>query len=422
MKRDLKVAYFGLSHLGIVSSISLASKHVLCIGVDLDSKLVGKLARQEWPIQEPGIDEAFNEAKGFITFSSDPKLLRGCDIIYISKDVPTDDFGRSNLGEVKILIELAAQNISKETQIVILCQVPPGFTRRMKKYHSNISYQVETLVFGQAFSRAITPERIIVGVDHPDMPLDVNLEYILTQFSCPILLMDYESAEFTKISINAFLAASITTTNSLNEIAKSIGAKWDSIKQALQLDRRIGEYAYLKPGLGISGGNIERDLQTLDELEQISMGESNLFRTYLENSQRQKRWIFDSINENILKINAKSRIGILGIAYKEGTDSIKNSVALEVIDSFTDNIVGVYDPVAVLPSKFKTIRQFECAEDCIGAADAVVVLTPWEQFSSSSFFQLFVEKAKPFLIIDPYSIIKSYSLLPEITIIDLTQK
>lgn len=277
MKRDLKVAYFGLSHLGIVSSISLASKHVLCIGVDLDSKLVGKLARQEWPIQEPGIDEAFNEAKGFITFSSDPKLLRGCDIIYISKDVPTDDFGRSNLGEVKILIELAAQNISKETQIVILCQVPPGFTRRMKKYHSNISYQVETLVFGQAFSRAITPERIIVGVDHPDMPLDVNLEYILTQFSCPILLMDYESAEFTKISINAFLAASITTTNSLNEIAKSIGAKWDSIKQALQLDRRIGEYAYLKPGLGISGGNIERDLQTLDELEQISMGESNLF-------------------------------------------------------------------------------------------------------------------------------------------------
>jgi len=421
MNSDLKVAYFGLSHLGIVSVISLASKHVLCFGVDLDAHLVGKLEKQEWPIQEPGIQEAYNEAKDFLTFSSNPTTLSECDIVYISQDVPTDDFGKSNLSEVEVLIELAAKNVSKKARIVILCQVPPGFTRRMRKYHSNIYYQVETLIFGQAFSQAMAPERIIVGVDSPDVPLDATFANTLARFSCPILLMDFESAEFTKISINAFLAASITTTNALNEIAKSIGAKWDSVKQALQLDRRIGPYAYLKPGLGISGGNIERDLHTLDKLEQVTLGKSSLFRTYIESSQRQKGWILHSINKNILNFNSESRIGILGISYKENTHSVKNSVALEVIDCFADNIVGIYDPIAVLPSKFKTIRQFESAEQCIREADAVVVLTPWEQFSSFEFLQLFMERTKPFVIIDPYGIIYADNLPHELTVIDLMQ-
>lgn len=79
-------------------------------------------------------------------------------------------------------------------------------------------------------------------MDNPEIPLDANFAYLLGQFSCPILVMNYESAEFTKISINAFLAASITTTNSLNEIAKSIGADWDSVKKALQL---IDELAHM---------------------------------------------------------------------------------------------------------------------------------------------------------------------------------
>ena len=104
MKSDLKVAYFGLSHLGIVSVISLASKHVRCVGVDLDTLLVNKLGKQDWPIQEPGIEEAYSAAKSFITFSSDPTSLSECDIVYISQDVPTDDFGNSDLSGVETLI------------------------------------------------------------------------------------------------------------------------------------------------------------------------------------------------------------------------------------------------------------------------------------------------------------------------------
>jgi UDPglucose 6-dehydrogenase len=421
MNSDLKVAYFGLSHLGIVSAISLASKRINCVGVDLDTELIKRLGKQEWPINEPGLDEANDAAKGFISFSSDLASLKTCDIVYISQDVPTDDFGRSDLSGVERLVNLAAQNIPRESRIVILCQVPPGFTLRMKKYHSKISYQVETLVFGQAFSRAVTPERIIVGMDNPEIPLDANLAYVLGQFSCPILVMNYESAEFTKISINAFLAASITTTNSLNEIAKSIGADWDSVKQALQLDRRIGPFAYLKPGLGIAGGNIERDLQTLDELGSVISTETGLFRTFLSNSQHQKKWILEAISSLISATNPKVSIGILGIAYKENTHSTKNAMSLAVIAEFSQNIVGVYDPLASLPEAFSAIRIFNSALECITESDVIVIMTPWEEFSHLDFSFISEEKMKSFKVIDPYGIINRTKIPKQIIVRGLTQ-
>ena len=421
MNSGLKVAYFGLSHLGIVSAISLASKHVRCIGIDLDSQLVSKLERQEWPIQEPDIEEAYNVAKDFISFSNELTSLSECDIVYISQDVPTDDFGKSDLSGVENLINFAAQNMPKEARIVILCQVPPGFTRRMKKYHSNISYQVETLVFGQAFTRAISPERIIIGVDRPDIPLDANYAYTLERFSCPILVMDYESAEFTKISINAFLAASISTTNSLNEIAKSIGANWGNVKQALQLDRRIGPYAYLKPGLGISGGNIERDLQTLDELGPNIPGEISLFRTYLANSQRQKLWIIEVITNYVVSSNPKAKIGVLGVAYKENTHSTKNAMALDILSKFSNNIAGIYDPMAVLPIEFSAVRVFASAQECVMASDAIVVMTPWNEFLKLDFNCLTRERLESFIVIDPYGIIDQNIVPKQLKVKSLTQ-
>lgn len=421
MNSDLTVAFFGLSHLGIVSAISLASKRINCIGIDMDTELVKRLAKQEWPINEPGLDETNHAAKGFISFSSDLASLKTCDIVYISQDVPTDDFGRSDLRGVERLVKLAAQNIPIESRIVILCQVAPGFTHRMKKYHSKISYQVETLVFGQAFSRAVTPERIIVGMDNPAIPLDTKFAYVLNQFSCPILVMNYESAEFTKISINAFLAASITTTNSLNEIAKSIGADWDSVKQALQLDRRIGPFAYLKPGLGIAGGNIERDLQTLDELGSSISGEMSLFGTFLSKSQHQKKWILEAISSFISATNPKVRIGILGVAYKENTHSTKNAMSLAVIAEFSQNIVGVYDPLASLPEEFSAIKVFNSALDCITESDVLVIMTPWEEFSHLDFSFISEEKMKSFKIIDPYGIINRTKIPKQIIVRGLTQ-
>jgi UDPglucose 6-dehydrogenase len=203
----------------------------------------------------------------------------------------------------------------------------------------------------------------------------------------------------------------VTTTNALNAISNAVGANWDDIRQALQLDRRIGTYAYLQPGLGISGGNIERDLQTLNDLVQLYGLDESLFETFLNNSSRQKNWIFEAITAEILAQNPKAKIGILGLAYKENTNSTKNSMALEVIHKFGNQISGFYDPIADLPEGMETVKAFSTAYDCIANSDAIVVMTPWKEFSDLDFVQIQAARMEGFVIIDPYAILNR-TLLP----------
>ena len=137
-------------------------------------------------------------------------------MVFISRDVPTNSKGKSNLLEIKKLIKKIVKTIKKKCNLIILCQVPPGFTRSINWLSNNLYYQVETLVFSNALERAFSPERIIIGKDPSKM--DKKYNFFLKKFKCPILEMNYESAELAKISINIFLISSVTSTNLLSEI------------------------------------------------------------------------------------------------------------------------------------------------------------------------------------------------------------
>ena len=395
-----------MSHLGIVSAISLASKGFDVIGVDIDSNLIEKLNLRIWPFSEPEIDATFKMANNRIQFSSDVTRLKQSEVIFISMDVPTDDLSNSNLEIIEDIVEVASKNISINAQLVILCQVPPGFTRKMKKYHANIIYQVETLVFGEAFNRSLNPERIIIGVEDEKLVIGPAYSLILKSFNCPIICMNYESAEFTKISINTYLATSIITTNSLNALGREVGAKWNEIVPALQLDRRIGKYAYLKPGLGISGGNIERDLKTLDNLAKFhNPDEESIFESYLHISQEQKKWILDVICQELKNNRSDAKVGILGIAYKENTNSTKNSIALTIAKKFANNIIGAYDPIALFPFELDKIKIYKTPQECISLSDIVVIATPWAEFSKLDLETILEKRKEVITFIDPHSML-----------------
>ena len=157
--------------------------------------------------------------------------------------------------------------MNKKAILVILCQVPPGFCRKINWPKKQLYYQVETLIFGKALERASFPERFIIGTEKKDNKISKVYKNYLKTYKCPILNMSYESAELAKISINIYLISTVTTSNILYEICEKVNANWKDIIPSLQLDRRIGKFAYLRPGLGISGGNLERDLTTLSELQ-----------------------------------------------------------------------------------------------------------------------------------------------------------
>jgi len=262
------VGFAGLTHLGLVSALALASKGFRVVGYDTDAARVRDIAAGRLPVVEPGLDELARGCGKRISFSSQVKDLGACDLVYISTDVPTDDRGESDLSGISASIAQVIASLSPRALLVVLCQVPPGFTRALPLPSERLFYQVETLVFGRAVERATRPERYIVGCADTAKALPEAFAAVLGAFGCPILPMRYESTELAKIAINCCLVASVTIANTLAELSERIGADWCEIVPALKLDARIGQGAYLAPGLGIAGGNLERDLATIARLSQ----------------------------------------------------------------------------------------------------------------------------------------------------------
>lgn len=409
------IAYVGLTHLGLVSAAAALEKgfNVLCF--DPDEGLINNLKAAKYPINEPGFKETIIKNKDRIFFTSHLEDLIKADLVYVAPDIPTNNMGVSNLDGIRKLISLISPYISKTSCLIILSQVPPGFTRSLQEIgkptqldFEKVYYQVETLVFGIALQRALYPERFIIGTQHPNKPLDSKFESFLKSFDCPFLIMDYESAEFCKICINAFLAATVSTTNTLEEICQKIGAKWSDIIPALRLDKRIGEYAYLKPGLGLAGGNIERDLKTITSLSQEHGTHGKVVDSFIKNSQHRRNWPLNVFYNYILpQFSAHDiRIAILGLAYKENTHSTKNSAALKLISQLQGFNIQAYDPfVKNIPLESGSIQLKSNALEAIKGADVLFIMTPWPEFKEQK-PETFLTLMRKRFIIDPYSLLE----------------
>jgi UDPglucose 6-dehydrogenase len=193
--------------------------------------------------------------------------------------------------------------------------------------------------------------------------------------------MRYESAELAKIAINCCLVGSITIANTLAELSERIGADWSEIVPALKLDTRIGQGAYLAPGLGIAGGNLERDLATIARLSQETGSEASVIRAFVANSRHRRDWAMRVLHDEVLTSKSDALIGILGLAYKENTHSTKNSPSLALISTLAPWRLKVYDPV--VPASAADHPRAQGVESALAAAegvDALAIMTPWPAF------------------------------------------
>jgi UDPglucose 6-dehydrogenase len=399
------IGYAGMTHLGLCSAIAAASKGFTTLGFDPDAAVVGKLAAGELPVVEPELDDLLAAHRGRISFSADGASLAQCDVIYVAPDVPTDDAGGSDLSGLDRLLELVLAHSRADAVVVVLSQVPPGYTRARQRPGRLVYYQVETLVFGRAVERATRPERFIVGCPDPKGPLPAPLETYLEAFGCPILPMGFESAELTKISINCCLVASVTVANTLAELCERVGADWSEIAPALKLDRRIGAYSYLAPGLGLAGGNLERDLATVIRFSEEFGTEAGLIKAFVNNSRHRKDWAIRTLHEAVLAKSPQATIGILGLAYKENTHSVKNSPSLALIRQLAPWPIRVFDPV-VPPSAapHPTVTGAKSALEAARGADAVAIMTPWPEFRALSCAEL-AAAMRGRLVLDPYRVL-----------------
>jgi UDPglucose 6-dehydrogenase len=400
------IGFAGLSHLGLVSSAAAAANGFEVIGFDEDPELVARVNVTALPVVEPGLPELLTEQRGRLRFTADPAALAFCHIVYVSIDVPTDIQDRSDVPSVEHLLQVVTAATEPGTVIVVLSQVPPGFCRDRRPQVETggrlLYYQVETLIFGRAIERAVRPERFMVGCADPRHPLPSALEGYLRAFGCPILLMRYESAELCKISINMFLVASLATTNMLAEVCEAVGAEWREIEPALRLDARIGPQAYLKPGLGIAGGNLRRDLVTIKTLASQYGCDAGLIDAWLTGSQYRRDWVLRELHARVLSCQPDPVLAMWGLAYKENTDSTKNSAALSLLEALPGIRVRAYDP-AVPQTAVAGCDVCRVASplDACTAADALVIMTAWPEFGSVDWGHVRRALRRPVLV-DPW--------------------
>jgi UDPglucose 6-dehydrogenase len=401
------IGFAGMTHLGINSAAAAAGRGCEAVCFDAETVVIAKLKSGQLPVLESGLSELIEQNKPRILYTAEVGDLKRCDVVYIAADVPTDDQGLSDLSGIRALIDNVAAGLGRDATLVILCQVPPGFTRNLPLPKERLYYQVETLIFGRAVERAMHPERFIVGCADPDRPLPQAFHAFLSVFGCPILPMRYESAELAKISINCCLVASVTVANTLAELSERIGADWSEIAPALKLDKRIGPHAYLSPGLGLAGGNLERDLATVLRFAEATGSEVGVIESFVRNSRHRRDWVLRTLHTEVLATNPKAVIGVLGLAYKENTHSTKNSPSLALIAQLKPWRLRVHDPVvpasaAVHPEATGCATALEAAQ----GVDALAIMTPWPAFRELKATAL-AEAMSGRAIIDPYRMLNA---------------
>jgi UDPglucose 6-dehydrogenase len=404
------IGFAGLSHLGLNYSLATAAKGFDVVAYDPDVALTSRCNAGDFPIEEPGFCELFDQHRARLHYTSSATELAKCELVFYSLDVYTNVRNESDLGPLTALIHATGPHLAAGASAVVLSQVSPGYMRQLSAKLREVSradfyYQVETLIFGRAVERAMQPERFIVGAADPTATLPVALKKWHAAFGCPVLLMRFESAELAKIAINFFLVSSVTTANTLAEVCERIGADWAEIVPALRLDKRIGPHAYLTPGLGIAGGNLERDLVTVQKIAAERGTEAGVVDAWQTNSRYRRDWALRQVHKFVLSQNAEPRLALWGLAYKQDTHSVKNSPALTLAESLGQFEKIAYDPqvkslTPPIPNLAMAAGSLEACRD----ADALIVMTPWREFCAIKPASVRAEM-RGNILIDPFGIL-----------------
>jgi UDPglucose 6-dehydrogenase len=415
-----RTGVIGLSHLGIVYGTAWASFGQPVTAVDTDAAAAARLQAGDPIVREPGLPELLERSRSYLEYTTDFSRLAECSLVIVARDVPTDEENRSDIAAVQRLIDAAIPHFQDGVTLVVMSQVPPGFNRtlgeRIRAARPGLRFEnyywVETLVFGNAVQRAMEPERLIVGCPDPSAPLPEQFQAGLERFGCPIVTMGYESAELTKTAINIYLIGSVTYANAMADLCEAVGADWSEMTTALRLDRRIGPAAYIRPSLGVAGGNLERDLVTLRRLGATHDVETLYLDALQAANDARFDWVHRKVTERLLPYGgATATVAIWGLTYKKDTRSTKNSPALRLLAEIDPRLtLKAWDPAVGLDEvrasgvdvPLTVTRSRDAALD---DADCLLIMADWDQFAQADLDAIRTRMRRP-LVIDTVGVLQ----------------
>jgi len=383
------IGVIGLWHLGCVLCASWSKLGNKVVGFDYDTGRVEGLKHGKPPIYEPELGEVIQDGmqNGNLAFSNEVKSLEACDFVFLSYDTPVGDDDDSDTAILERAVDDAKKVMKDNAVLIVSSQSPVGLcgALRSKMREENptleLAYSPENLRLGEAIECYLNPGRIILGT--ASGTAEEKCVDIFSQIKADILSMNLESAEMVKHGINSFLAMSIVFANHLADMCEISGARIDDVVRGMKSDPRIGQKAYLAPGIGFSGGTLGRDLKVLDERNRRAEGDANIFGLIHSLNKERKETIVRRIEKILSGIKGRN-MGLLGLTYKPGTSTLRRSVPLEIAKSLMSGGANVklFDPKAdysELPSSDEFIIAKNIEEVSL-SADALILLTEWEEF------------------------------------------
>jgi UDPglucose 6-dehydrogenase len=390
------IGVVGLWHLGSVTAACLAEAGYDVVGVDSDRSVVEELLEGRPPVSEPGLAELLSREGARLCFSADQDALSGMHRAWVTFDTPVDDDDKADVEWVLDRAEELLAPLAPGALVIVSSQLPVGSVAQLQARCAvrrggqtlRFACLPENLRLGSALESYRAPDRIVAGVSS-ERDRD-ELAELLAPFGADVEWMRVESAEMTKHALNGFLATSVAFINEVAAICESVGADAAEVSRGLKSERRIGPRAYLAPGDAFAGGTLARDISFLCDLAQQHGLPGEVFVGVANGNAAHKSWAQRKLLELLGGERGDGRalsgmtIGVWGLTYKPGTDTLRRSSAVELCRWLAGEGVTVraHDPaVTRLPGTLES--EFSLSETPLAAAEgasALVVCTAWPEY------------------------------------------
>jgi UDPglucose 6-dehydrogenase len=400
----MKIAVVGSGYVGLVLGACLAENGNTVSCVDKDTSKVAMLKAGRMPIYEPGLEELVvrNQHEERLAFTTDlPAAVRASTIVFIAVGTPQGEDGAADLQHVLAVARAIGQAIDKYTVVVDKSTVPVGTAARVRDAIAaettqpfSVVSNPEFLKQGAAIEDFMKPDRVVIGVeaqDHRAAALMKELYGPFTRTGAPILTMSTESAELCKYAANSILATRISFMNEIANVCELVGADVDHVRKAIGSDRRIGT-SFLFPGVGYGGSCFPKDTQALLKSAQDKGYDFKILRAVEDVNDAQKERLVDKIERHFVNLAGRT-IAIWGLAFKPRTDDMREAPAIPIVERLLARgaKVKAYDPAAASVARGifgDRIALCDKSYDALDGADALAVVTEWNEFREPDFVKM----------------------------------
>jgi UDPglucose 6-dehydrogenase len=407
-----RIGVVGLGYVGLTTAACLADLGHEVTGVDIDSARISMLKRSQTPIYEPGLEELIERAVHGkrLTFTTDiSEAIDSAEFVFVAVGTPPDSRGGADLTALKTVVRAIGEHLSDGLIVINKSTVPIGTgdvvseivteTRASPAIRFSVVSNPEFLREGSAVSDFMHPDRVVLG-GH-DRAAAERVAELYQPLESSVLITDLYTAEMIKYASNAFLATKISFINEIARICEKLDADVSVVAEGMGMDERIGR-AFLDAGIGFGGSCFPKDVQALATMAKQMGYHPELLHTVMDINRDMRGLVIERLQELLGGIRGQ-RIGLLGLSYKPNTDDLREAPSLEIIEVLLRKgaKVQVYDPVAMTKAKHILNGVVVGARDAYGAArkaDAVVVLTEWNQFRSLDLRRLKVAMRRPVIV------------------------